>query len=121
MTAEFNYKLNVLVICGRNKRRSRTAAYIFKNDSRFNIKSAGLSAKSEIVLNEKLLNWAGLILVMENGHRNRIQKQFKSINLPAIENLSIADIYEYLNPQLIDMLETRINEKLNYYFEKPSK
>ncbi len=34
---------NILVVCGRNKKRSRTAEHIFKNDNRFNIRSAGLS------------------------------------------------------------------------------
>jgi protein-tyrosine-phosphatase len=40
-------KPNILVVCGRNKRRSRTAEYVFKNDQRFNIRSVGLSPKSE--------------------------------------------------------------------------
>ena len=44
---------NILVVCGRNKRRSRTAEYIFKNDSRFQIRSVGLSAKSDRELKEK--------------------------------------------------------------------
>ena len=37
---------NILVVCGRNKKRSRTAEYIFKNDDRFNIRSAPFSAES---------------------------------------------------------------------------
>ena len=44
---------NILVVCGRNKRRSRTAEHIFKNDSRFNIRSVGLSPKSDRKISEK--------------------------------------------------------------------
>lgn len=40
-------KPNILVVCGRNKIRSRTAEYLFKNDVRFNIRSVGLSSNSE--------------------------------------------------------------------------
>ena len=43
---------NILVVCGRNKKRSRTAEYIFKNDNRFNIRSVGLSSKSDRKISE---------------------------------------------------------------------
>ncbi len=105
-------KPNILVVCGRNKRRSRTAEFIFKNDARFNIKSAGLSAQSVVELNEKLINWADIIFVMDYGHRNRIQKQYKSLDIPRIENLEIDDVYEYKNEDLIEMLLKQINETL---------
>lgn len=112
---KFKDKPNLLVVCGRNKRRSRTAEYIFKNDARFWIRSAGLSAKSEVVVNEKLVCWADLILVMDNSQRNRIQQQYRSLSLPAIENLDIPDIYAYLEPELIALLDTRINDAWNAY------
>jgi protein-tyrosine phosphatase len=56
---------NILVVCGRNKKRSRTAEHIFKNDSRFNIRSAGLSSKSDRKISENDLHWADLVFVME--------------------------------------------------------
>jgi predicted protein tyrosine phosphatase len=64
-------KPNVLVVCGRNKRRSRTAEYIFKNDNRFNIRSVGLSPKSERQIKENDINWSDLIFVMEDGQGGR--------------------------------------------------
>lgn len=53
---------NILVVCGRNKKRSRTAEHIFKNDDRFNIRSAGLSPKGDRKISENDLNWADLVL-----------------------------------------------------------
>ncbi len=105
-------KPKILVVCGRNKRRSRTAEYIFKNDSRFNIRSAGLSSKSDVQINEKLISWADLIFVMDNGQRGRIQNQFRSLNIPSIYSLDIPDEYEYLDEELIALLKTRINGTL---------
>jgi predicted protein tyrosine phosphatase len=105
-------KPNILVVCGRNKRRSRTAEYIFKNDHRFNIKTAGLSAKSEIQINEKLIKWADMIIAMDNGQRNRIANQYRDLGLPIIEVIDIPDDYEYLNPELIEILTIKINGTL---------
>ncbi|GJM63063.1 hypothetical protein PEDI_36150 [Persicobacter diffluens] len=34
---------HILVVCGRNKKRSLTAEAIYKNDDRFFIRSVGLS------------------------------------------------------------------------------
>ncbi len=113
--SEFKSKPNILVVCGRNKRRSRTAEYLYKNDSRINVKSAGLSAQSEVVLNAKLVEWADLIIVMDNTQKNRIQDQFRTSNLPRIENINIEDEYEYLDSGLIDLLKERINNILRRF------
>ena len=110
-------KPNLLVICGRNKRRSRTAESIFKNEQRFNIKSAGLSPKSNVQINEQLLLWADLLLVMEDGQAARISGQYRHLNLPQMETLHIEDRYEYLDPELIDLLKERINNTLKFRYK----
>jgi protein-tyrosine phosphatase len=95
---------NILVICGKNKRRSRTAEYIFKNDDRFNIRSAGVSPKSERKLSEKDLNWADIVFVMESEQKKKIEEIFSQLFLPLIENIDIPDEYEFMDEELIDML-----------------
>jgi predicted protein tyrosine phosphatase len=108
---------NILVVCGRNKRRSRTAEYIFKNDSRFAIRSVGLSPKSERQLSEKDILWADLIFVMESGQRSRITGAFHNLSLPKIEILDIDDNYEYLDDELIELLSYRINDTLRIIYK----
>lgn len=110
-------KPNILVVCGKNKRRSRTAEYIFKNDMRFNIRSAGLSPKSDHVLNEKDLQWASLVFVMENGQKTRIVEGYRHLDIPKIEVLKIMDEYEYLDESLIEILEEKINKKMQILFK----
>ncbi len=107
-----NERPNILVVCGRNKRRSRTAEYIFKNDQRFNIRSVGLSPKSERQIKDKDIEWADFIFVMERNQSARISKSFRHLELPDMEVLQIADEYEYLEPALIEMLIDRINATL---------
>lgn len=108
---------NILVVCGRNKKRSRTAEYIFKNDNRFNIRSAGLSPKSDRKISENDLNWADLVFVMETGHRARIWGLYRHLELPTIEVLNIPDEYEFMNDELIELLTDRINDTLRITYK----
>lgn len=110
-------KPNILVVCGRNKRRSRTASHIFKNDSRFNIRSAGLSNKSDRKISEADLLWADMVLVMEDPMKTRIRDSFRNLELPNIEVLGIDDEYEYLDPELIELLTDGINKTLRISFK----
>jgi Predicted protein tyrosine phosphatase len=112
-----NNKPKILVVCGKNKRRSRTAEYIFKNDSRFLLRTAGLSPKSEIQISERSISWANLILVMEKGHKNKISNLYRNIELPRIEVLDIEDNYEYLEEELIELLKERINQTLEIIYQ----
>lgn len=103
---------NILVVCGRNKMRSRTAEHIFKNDDRFNIRSAGLSPKSDRKISENDLNWADLVFVMETEQRAKIWGLYRNVELPTIEVLNIPDDYEFMNEELVEMLLDRINDTL---------
>ncbi len=98
-------KPNVLFVCGRNQWRSPTAATIYKNDPRIQVRAAGISDKSRIRLNQKQLDWADLVLVMENKHKSRILTTFRDSDLPRIENLDIPDVYPYMDDELIDLIK----------------
>jgi predicted protein tyrosine phosphatase len=108
---------NILVVCGRNKKRSRTAEHIFKDDNRFNIRSAGVSSKSERKISEKDLNWADLVFVMETEQRTKIRGLYKHLKLPPIEILNIADEYEFMNAELVETLRDRINDTLRLVYK----
>ncbi|MCE4564954.1 protein-tyrosine-phosphatase [Maribellus sp. CM-23] len=108
---------NILVVCGRNKKRSRTAESIFKNDNRFAIRSAGLSPQSDRKISEKDLNWADLIFVMETKQRARIWGLYKYLEIPPIEILEIPDDYEFMDNELIELLTDRINDALKIVYK----
>ena len=101
---------NILVVCGRNKKRSRTAEHIFKNDNRFNIRSAGLSPKSDRKISENDLNWADLVFVMETNQRAKIWEVYSHVEMPTIEILHIPDDYEFMDDELVDILNDRMND-----------
>lgn len=98
-----------LVVCGKNKKRSRTAEFIFKNDTRFDIRSVGVSPKSNRKITETDIIWADLILVMEKDHQQKIKKIYSHLEIPTIEVLDIPDEYEFMDEELIEILTEKIN------------
>lgn len=108
-------KPNILVVCGKNKRRSKTAECLFKNDSRINIRSVGLSTKSERKISEKDLIWASLILVMETDHRARIKELYRYMKLSKIIVLNIPDRYNFMDSELVELLTQGINSAIDDY------
>ncbi len=108
---------NILVVCGRNKRRSKTAESIFRNERAFNLRSAGLSPKSPSQISESKIYWSDVILVMEDGNKARILGQFRHLDLPPILVLHIEDDYDYMEPELIEILKERIPDTLKYVKE----
>jgi len=80
--------------------RSKTAERIFKD--KFETKSAGLYNDNPV--SEEQLEWADLILVMEEHQREEIAKRFPKIKKKII-CLDIPDIYFYNQPALINKLK----------------
>jgi predicted protein tyrosine phosphatase len=104
-------KPKILFVCGRNQWRSPTAQYIYRNDPRLEARSAGVSDKSPHKISRADIQWADLILVMENAHKTRIQGLFGRERLPEIKSLDIPDEYEYMDEELIQL----ITKSVEYY------
>jgi predicted protein tyrosine phosphatase len=100
----------VLFICSQNKLRSPTAESIFADKEGFEVLSAGLKNESEVPLTASLIEWADTIFVMEKAHKNKLQKKFKKyINKQRVICLNIPDEYEYMAPELIEVLKQRLD------------
>jgi|SRR5690349_6786341 len=105
--------MNILFVCSRNKWRSRTAETVFKGHQQHEVRSAGTSADARIKVNEKLIEWADLIFVMEKRHRQILQEKFNhSLSGKEVVVLDIADEYQYMDEELIDMLKTSVTPYL---------
>lgn len=91
--------------------RSATAERIFSDDNRFEVKSAGTDEIASVVLSKELLDWADLVVVMEKYHRNRIRKRYPEVyKSKPIVCLYIPDDYEFMQPELIQLLRDRWEE-----------
>ncbi|TAL52231.1 MAG: phosphotyrosine protein phosphatase [Nanoarchaeota archaeon] len=98
--------MKVLFICNQNKHRSKTAEEFFKD--KFETKSAGLY--SEKPVNNKQIEWADVVLVMEEEQRAELAKRFpKEYMKKKIISLNVPDIYRYNQPELILSLKSKID------------
>ena len=98
--------MNVLFICNQNQNRSRTAEEVFKG--KFQTKSAGLYNEKPVT--QKQLSWADIVVVMEDSQRTEIAKRFPSEYMKKrILSLDIPDIYHYNQPELINVLNSKVN------------
>lgn len=105
--------MNILFICSRNKWRSRTAETIFKDDQNHDFRSAGTENDARIKINEKLINWAELIFVMEKRHKQRLQDRFdRLLDGKKIVILDIEDNYQYMDEELIETLKISVGPYL---------
>jgi predicted protein tyrosine phosphatase len=105
--------MNVLFVCSRNQWRSRTAETIFKDNQTHLFRSAGTENEARIKVNEKLINWADMIFVMEKRHKQRLQDKFgQLLNDKKIVILEIEDNYQYMDEELIETLKTSMTPYL---------
>lgn len=69
-----------------------------------NARSAGTSDKARIKLNQKLIDWADVVFVMEYKHRDIIKQQF-NIRHKKLIVLNIEDDYQFNDPELVEILK----------------
>jgi predicted protein tyrosine phosphatase len=104
---------NLLFICGKNQWRSPTAEMLFKNHAIHQARSAGTSDKARIKVNQKLIDWADIVFVMEAKHRELINQRFaRATAQKQLIVLGIDDNYRFGDSELIELLMNLLAEYL---------
>ena len=101
-------KLKILVVCSRNKKRSLTAEVLYKNNPHIIVRSVGTSPSARRKITQADIAWAETILCMEQKHKEIIEQQFGTKNLPTLSVLDIADEFEFMDPELVEILQREI-------------
>ena len=101
--------MKILFVCSRNKWRSRTAETIFKNNGLHEIRSAGTEKSARIRITQSMINWADTIFVMESKHKKRIISNFQ-VDQEKLEVLDIPDEYQYMDDDLVEILELKLRD-----------
>ena len=97
-----------LFICTQNRLRSPTAEHVFASWPGVETDSAGLGADADIHLSPEQLAWAEIVFVMEQAHRNKLSTKFRRhLNGKRIICLDIPDEYDYMQPELVRLLEAK--------------
>jgi predicted protein tyrosine phosphatase len=102
----------VLFVCSQNRLRSPTAEQIFSTRADLEVASAGTNKDAETPLSGELVAWADIIFVMEKEHRNKLQRRFKKQLRARLVCLDIPDDYEFMDPVLVRLLESKVGRFL---------
>lgn len=90
----------MLVLCSRNKQRSKTAETVFKNNDTLHVRSAGTASSATVKVNQSMIDWSDIVLVMEPHHRDIIDRKY-DLSSTVVEILYIPDVYEYMDEELV--------------------
>ena len=105
-------RLRILFVCALNKQRSVTAERIYQDDSRLEVKSAGVRFEAKRRVRDDDLLWADAVFVMEPDHGLWISMRFDNLKLPPIEVLDIPDHFRAMDPELQQMLRSVLDPKI---------
>lgn len=101
----------VLFVCTANIDRSPTAEELLKGVEGFEVQSAGVWFNARKRISEDLIEWADIIFVMEEFHKEVITA-LKPDAADKIVVLNIPDIYPRGDPELINILKMKLADIL---------
>lgn len=114
-------KWRVLFVCGKNQWRSPTAEAIYRQDPRMEVRSAGVAGEARRKVTARDLEWARIIFTMEPKHSARLRERFPDFESEGVgggegegesesefprtlECLGIPDDYEFMDPELVELI-----------------
>lgn len=105
--------LHVLFVCTQNRLRSPTAEQVFANWPGVQTASAGIGNDADVPVGNELLQWADLVIVMEQVHRKKLSTRFRSVlGDKRIVCLGIPDDYAFMAPELVALLRAKVPQFL---------
>jgi predicted protein tyrosine phosphatase len=103
----------VLFLCHQNRRRSATAERVFCKRADLDVRSAGIGEDALVRVNQRMLDWADVVFVMEERHRLELERMFPGhAALARTVALDIPDEYAFLDPELVKLLQARVPRHL---------
>jgi predicted protein tyrosine phosphatase len=105
--------VNILFVCARNRLRSPTAERVFARHPGVETDSAGLAPDADVRLSGDQVQWADLVVVMEKAHRTKLRRGYaRALGGTRIVCLDIPDRYEFMQAELVELLEKRMRPHL---------
>lgn len=116
-------KERVLFVCYANIHRSVTAEELYRNDPRYEVRSAGIASHAKRQLSEEDLAWADRIFVMSRAVLQQLRDEshgtLQSLFGRDFEVLGIPDQYDTFKPEKKAALVKVLREKLGPYLGEP--
>ncbi|MGA2250958.1 low molecular weight protein tyrosine phosphatase family protein [Terracidiphilus sp.] len=105
--------MKVLFICSANVLRSPTAEAVFSRYEGIEASSAGINADAETPVSADLIEWADVIVAMEQHHAQFLQERFGYLlRRRRVAVLGIPDRYDLMDPELVQLLKDKVEPQL---------
>lgn len=86
---------------------------MFRRYSSLVVRSAGTSRNAKKKVSHDLLQWADVICVMEQKHKNRLVAEYgRILEYKPLHVLDIPDDYLFMDPELVKILTNTVPEIL---------
>lgn len=103
--------MEFLFLCSRNKRRSLTAERLFDGRNGIRVVSAGTESGARVKVTPGMLSRADIIFCMEKKHLRYIREKYADIiSGKQVVCLNIPDEFEFMDEELIGLLESVVGE-----------
>jgi predicted protein tyrosine phosphatase len=98
-----------LFLCRHNQVRSVTAERVFRKRPDLDVRSAGTGTDALTRVNQHMLDWADVIFIMDDEQRRSLARTFGGhAAVERLIGLEIPDEFTFLQPELVELLETRV-------------
>jgi predicted protein tyrosine phosphatase len=94
---------HILFVCTANIDRSRTAEDLYREDPRYEVRSAGTAPFAKNPLTRELMEWSQRVFVMcerEDRHHTQIKLRFPATDRPVVD-LDVEDRWPRGHPELV--------------------
>jgi predicted protein tyrosine phosphatase len=99
----------LLFVCSQNRWRSLTAERIFDGVDNLCARSAGTEPGARVRVTAGHIGWADVIFVMEQKHLRRLRDKFpEALADKSVFCLHIPDDYQFMQPELVDLLQASV-------------
>ncbi len=108
--------MKLLFVCSQNLLRSPTAEHVFAQYPDMETDSAGTNNDAVTPLSPEQIMWADIVFVMEKTHLSKVKRRFnRYLNGKRVICLDIPDDYEFMAPQLVELLKVKVARLLPAY------
>ena len=100
----------ILFVCTANVDRSRTAEDLYRDDARYEVRSAGTAPFATTPVSRELLRWADRVFVMcerEDAHATQLRMRFPELTTTIVD-LDLVDRWPRGDPELVARLRRKL-------------
>ncbi len=106
--------MKLLFVCSANMLRSPTAEAVFSHYEGIEATSAGTNADAETFVSADLVEWADVVVAMEQHHAQFLQARYGYLlRRKRVAVLGIPDQYDFMEPELVRVLKERVEPQLD--------